>query len=139
MSIAALDLGRRRIGFAIADADGIAAHPIAAIERRSLRRDIEELAARMAAYGVTQVVIGLPLNMDGSAGAAARMAEAFADNLRKVTGLTVDLFDERLTSFEAEERLKAIGGRRLRSKQAIDAVAACVILEGWIEQQRLAR
>src|ERR1700691_194293 len=139
MSIAALDLGRRRIGFAIADDDGLAAHPVGAIERRSIRRDIEDLIVRMAGYEVTQVVVGLPLNMDGSAGPGARMAEAFAERLRQATGLTVDLFDARLTSFEAEGRLHAIGRPRLRNKAAIDAVAACVILEGWIERRRHAR
>ena len=139
MSIAALDLGRRRIGLAIADDDGLAAHPVGAIERRSIRRDIEQLIVRMAGYEVTRMIVGLPLNMDGSAGPGARMAEAFAEHLRQATGLIVDLFDERLTSFEAEERLKEIGGRGLRNKAAIDAVAACVILEGWIEQRRRAR
>ena len=139
MSIAALDVGRRRIGMAIADPDGIAAYPIGAVERRSTQRDIRELIARMATYDVTQIVVGLPLNMDGSAGSSARMAEAFAEHLRNATGLPVELFDERLTSFEAEERLKLAGSRRLRDKGAVDAVAACVILEGWIAERRRAR
>lgn len=136
MAIAALDLGKRRIGIAIADDDGLAVHPVGALERRSLIRDLEMIRKQLAEFEVTHVVVGLPLNMDGSAGPAARAAEAFANRLREMTGLPVDLFDERLTSFEAEERLKQLYGRRAREKGTIDAVAASIILEGWFNQRR---
>src|ERR1700681_2279494 len=102
MAIAALDLGKRRIGIAIADDDGLAVNPIGTIERRSVVRDLESIRARLVEFEVDHAVVGLPPNMDGSAGPAARAATAFADRLREATGLAVDLFDERLTSFEAE-------------------------------------
>jgi len=136
MAIAALDIGKRRIGIAIADDDGLAVHPLGALERRSLVRDLAMIRERLAEFEVTHVVVGLPLNMDGSAGPAARAAEAFANRLREATGLPVDLFDERLTSFEAEERLKQLSGRRARDKGTIDAVAASIILEGWFNHRR---
>jgi len=136
MAIAALDLGKRRIGIAIADDDGLAVHPIGALERRSLIRDLESIRARLAEFEVSQVIVGLPLNMDGSAGPAARIAETFAHRLRESCGLPVDLFDERLTSFEAEERLRELSGTHARDKGRIDAVAASIILEGWLRQRQ---
>jgi putative Holliday junction resolvase len=136
MAIAALDLGKRRIGIAIADDDGLAVSPIGALERRSLIRDLESIRARLAEFEVSQVIVGLPLNMDGSAGPAARIAETFAHQLRESCGLPVDLFDERLTSFEAEERLRELSGTHARDKGRIDAVAASIILEGWLRQRR---
>jgi putative Holliday junction resolvase len=136
MAIAALDLGKRRIGIAIADNDGLAVHPIGALERRSVLRDLELIRARLVEFEVSRVIVGLPLNMDGSAGPPARAATAFANRLREASGLPVDLFDERLTSFEAEERLKQMSGRPARDKGRIDAVAASIILEGWLNHRR---
>jgi putative Holliday junction resolvase len=136
MAIAALDLGKRRIGIAIADDAGIAVSPIGAIERRSVVRDLESIRARLVEFEVDHVIVGLPLNMDGSAGPAARAATAFADRLREASGLAVDLFDERLTSFEAEERLRDLSGRGARAKGTVDAVAASIILEGWLNHRR---
>jgi len=136
MAIAALDLGRRRIGIAIADDAGLGVHPIGALERRSVIRDLESIRLRLVEFEVSQVVVGLPLNMDGSAGPPARAATAFAHQLREASGLPVDLFDERLTSFEAEERLKELAGKRRRDKGMIDAVAASIILESWLNHRR---
>ena len=150
MAIAALDLGRRRIGLAIADDDGLAVHPIGALERRSTVRDLELIRTRLAEYEVSRVVVGLPLNMDGSAGPAALAAQAFAERLSESSGLPVDLFDERLTSFAAETRLREMSSGQSdgtrnktrnksksdRDKGMIDAVAASIILEGWLIQRR---
>lgn len=136
MAIAALDFGRRRIGIAVTDGIGLGVYPAETIERRSLRRDLELICARLAELEVTLVVVGLPLNMDGTMGPQAHAAEAFAGQLREASGLAVELFDERLTSFEAEERMKTIPARRKRrGSRAIDAVAACVILEGWLQSR----
>ena len=139
MAIAGLDLGKRRIGLAIADNEGLAVHPIGALERRSVVRDLELIRSRFVEFEVSRVVIGLPLNMDGTAGPAARAAEAFADRLRDSTGLPVELFDERLTSFEAEERLRELSGKRARDKGTVDAVAASIILESWLSHRRSAQ
>jgi putative pre-16S rRNA nuclease len=136
MAIAALDLGKRRIGIAITDDEGLAVNPIGALERRSVIRDLESIRVRLVEFEVSRVVIGLPLNMDGSSGGPARAARAFATRLGEASGLPVELFDERLTSFEAEERLKELSGRRARDKGTVDAVAAGIILESWLNHRR---
>jgi putative holliday junction resolvase len=131
MTIAAIDYGKRRLGIAASDPAGILVYPVGVIDRRSLQRDLVTLAARLKELEVTRVIVGLPLNMDGSAGAAARAAEAFAQKLRKATGLEVELHDERLTTVEAAERVRVIS-RRSRRNRPLDAFAAVVILESWL-------
>jgi len=139
MSVAALDLGRRRIGVAVTDAAAMGAHPIGVIERRSLRRDLESLAAMLRDREVTMFVVGLPLNMDGSEGPPARAARQFASRLAEAFSVEVEMFDERLTSFEAEERLKGMPIKKGARKPAIDAIAAAVILEGWMQSRAQTR
>jgi putative pre-16S rRNA nuclease len=138
MTIAAIDYGKRRLGVAASDAAGIVVYPAGVIQRRSLTRDLATLSVRLRELEASRVIVGLPLNMDGTAGPAARAASEFAQHLRDATGLEVELYDERLSTFEAKERLKAAskGGRRAAS---VDAVAAVVILESWLEAQRLQR
>ncbi len=130
MSVAALDLGRRRIGVAVTDAAAMGAHPIGVVARRSM-----PIAAMLRAREVTTFVIGLPPNMDGTEGHAARVARLFADRLAAEFKVQVEMFDERLTSFEAEERLKGMPVRKGARKPAIDAIAATVILEGWMQSR----
>jgi putative pre-16S rRNA nuclease len=130
-AIAALDVGHKRIGIAICEAPGGAAYPVGAIERRSTARDVVRLAAELGPRQVSRVIVGLPLNMDGSEGPRARSARAFASRLQAALGVPVELFDERLTSVEAEERMR-LGSGRVSNKARIDAVAASVILEGWL-------
>ena len=135
MSIAALDLGRRRIGVAVTDAAAMGAYPVGVVERRSTKRDLEAIATMLRDREVTTFVIGLPLNMDGSEGPAARSARRFAEQLAAALKVEVEMFDERLTSFEAEERLKGMPVKKGARKPAIDAIAATVILEGWMESR----
>jgi putative pre-16S rRNA nuclease len=133
MATVALDLGRRRIGVAIAaGAANLGAQPLGAIERRSFADVVARLSSMLAGHDVDRIVVGLPLNMDGSEGLAARAARDFAARLAAALGIAVDLFDERLTSFEAEERLKGLPVARGRKKSAVDALAAAVILDGWL-------
>ena len=133
MSIAALDLGRRRIGVAVTDAAAMGAHPVGVVERRSMAQDLASIAAMLRDREVTTIVVGLPLNMDGSEGPAARAARLFADRMAAALKVAVEMFDERLTSFEAEERLKGMPVKKGARKPAIDAIAATVILEGWMQ------
>ena len=132
MAIAALDPGRRRIGIAVTDDSESRVFPLGAIERKGNRFDFAEIARRLHDYGVTRFVIGLPINMDGTEGSAARSARRFGDLLQKTMNVPVDFCDERLTSFEAEYRLKGAVMSRASQKSAIDAVAAAVILETWL-------
>jgi len=138
MIIAAIDYGMRRIGVAAADPSGIVVYPAGVIQRRSLKRDLATLSVRLRELEVSRVIVGLPLNMDGSVGPAARAAAQFAQHLREATGLAVELHDERLSTFEATERLKTIS-KRGRRRTMVDAFAAMVILESWLEAQRHSR
>jgi putative Holliday junction resolvase len=134
MIIAAVDYGRRRIGIAATGVHGVV-FPAAVIEQRSRKLSLEAVGRRLAELGAERVIVGWPLNMDGSAGVQAVAAEKFAAELRLTTGLIVDLFDERLSSYEAQERLRAAPAQIKRGKP-LDAVAACVILESWVQSQK---
>jgi putative Holliday junction resolvase len=93
------------------------------------------LASLIARHGVSSIVVGLPLNMDGSRGEMAREVETFADRIRQETGLPVDSFDERLTSSEAERVLLEAGLPRRRRKNQRDSLAAVLILQGYLDQR----
>jgi len=133
MAIAAIDLGRRRIGVAVTDAAAMGAHPVGIVERRALKHDLDAIAAMLRDRHVSTIVVGLPLNMDGSEGPAANSARKFAERLREVLAVEVEMFDERLTSFEARERLADMPSRKGTRKTGLDALAAVVILEGWMQ------
>jgi putative Holliday junction resolvase len=138
MAIAALDLGARRIGIAVTDADGMSAHPLRTIERHSFAADLEAIRRVLGGRKIDCLVVGLPVNMDGSEGPMARHARNFAARLAQALAVEVKLQDERLSSIEAEKRL---GGavRRGKKKHAIDAVAAAVILENYLESHESRR
>ena len=133
MAIAAIDLGSRRIGVAVTDAASMGAHPLGIVERRGLKYDLDAIAAMLRDRQVSTIVVGLPLNMDGSEGPAASGARKFAARLAEALGVTVEMFDERLTSFEARDRLTDMPARKGKRKRGIDALAAVVILEGWMQ------
>ena len=133
MPVAAIDLGRRRIGVAVTDAAAMGAYPLGIVERRALKHDLDAIAAMLRDRHISMIVVGLPLNMDGSEGPAARGARKFATSVAEALGVSVELFDERLTSFEARERLSDMPVRKGARKTGLDALAAVVILEGWMQ------
>src|SRR6202167_4783760 len=133
MPIAALDLGRRRIGVAVTDAASMGAHPLGMAERRALKHDLDAIAAMLRDRRVSMIVVGLPLNMDGSEGPAARGARKFAERLTLELGGSGAMVGERLTSFEGRERLAEMPVRKGARKTGLDALAAVVILEGWMQ------
>ncbi len=102
------------------------------VERRALKKDLAAIAAMLRDRGVSTIVVGLPLNMDGSEGPAARGARRFAASIADALGVTIEMFDERLTSFEARERLAEMPARKGARKTGLDGLAAVVILEGWM-------
>ena len=103
------------------------------VERRALKHDLDSIAAMLRDRHVSTIVVGLPLNMDGSEGPAARGARKFAESVAEALGISVEMFDERLTSFEARERLSDMPVRKGARKTGLDALAAVVILEGWMQ------
>ncbi len=125
----ALDLGAKTIGLAIASwPDGVAT-PLGTIRRTRFRQDAAELMAIVRREGVALLVVGLPSNMDGSAGPRVQATRAFARNLQSFGPPPILLHDERLTTVEADERLRAAGLTASRRAGIIDAAAAVVILE----------
>lgn len=134
MAILGLDLGQRRIGVAIADVPALGVRPLTTVVRSSWSHDLDQLRGLVADRQVQRIVLGLPLNMNGSEGLAARHTRNFANRLSQALALPVDLYDERLTSFEAESRLRETSMGRSSRKRMVDQVAAALILEGWLAE-----
>jgi putative Holliday junction resolvase len=132
-----VDYGNRRIGLALSDPERRIASPMATLPAE---KSIAANAAAVAQWGAAQeavgFVVGLPLNMDGSSGPQAGVSRQFADLLAKSAGLPVHLWDERLSTFQADELLEATGARRHRRQQGRDAIAAMVILQSYLDAQR---
>lgn len=137
--ILALDLGGKNIGLAVTDPLGLTAQGLPTLKRANKRADLARLREVVEALGVERIVVGHPLHLKGFAGARAQEAERFAAWLRRALRLPVELFDERLTSVEAENLLREAGARRFRTrnerKRAIDQIAATLILQSYLEHQ----
>jgi putative Holliday junction resolvase len=129
-----LDVGRARIGLALADDVLRTARPHSAVARRGDAADLSAIAEVARAFEVTRAVVGLPLNMDGTEGSSARFARGFAEKLGAALGVPVEFQDERLSTFEAEGRLREQGFTARDQRQRIDAEAAAVILQGWLDR-----
>lgn len=135
-SVLGFDYGRRRIGVAVGQHITRSASPVAAVVARSDGPDWSRLDALVAEWRPAELVVGLPYNADGTPHDLTREAEAFARTLAERTGLAVHTVDERLSSVEAERALRErrAEGRRRVAKGDIDAAAACVILESWLNR-----
>jgi len=137
MRTLALDVGGKRIGLAISDPEGRIALPVGALERRDLEADLAALAEMVRQQGAKRVVVGLPLSMDGSVGPQAREVLAFTEALAQRLEVPLEMWDERLTTVEAERRLRELGRRRRRAARARkDALAAAIILEDYLSGQQ---
>ncbi len=130
-----MDLGRVRIGLALADDVLRTARPLATIARRGDAHDLAAIAALARDYEVSRAVLGLPLDMDGSEGKAARWARAFQPKLAAALGVPVEMFDERLSTFEADTRLRDQGFSSKDRRSRVDQEAAAVILQGWLDRE----
>jgi putative Holliday junction resolvase len=136
--ILAIDYGRARHGLAVSDGLGLAGHPLPALQRSNGARDLAVLRKVIDEHDVRRLVIGLPLNMDGSEGPMAAEARAFAAGLERDLGLPVLLEDERLSTDEAESLLRE-GGLRPSDRKALrDSVAAAVILRSVLDREAAA-
>jgi putative Holliday junction resolvase len=128
-----LDVGSRRIGVAVSDPLGITAQGLETLERRNKRHDFEHLKRVIRQYEVKEIVVGLPLRMSGAEGTQSEKMRAFADELHKRFGLPVHLWDERLTSAEANRFLRETELSIEKRGKAVDRMAAVLILQGWME------
>ena len=129
--VVALDVGDVRIGVAVSDPTGMIAQPVEVYRRVGYGPDSRYVAALCERYQTKDVLLGLPLNMDGSAGPQAQKAMAFGEVLEKA-GLTVYYQDERMTTVTAEHVLIDFGVRRGDRRRHVDKLAATVILEQWL-------
>ena len=146
--ILALDYGRTKIGMALADSEACIAEPYDTLDRINRNEDMRRLRELVRDENVKQIVVGLPLRLDGTAGKMADEVTGFAERVRKQIGVAVELVDERLTSWEAERILEEELGRRIKApatqqgrrktsrpgdgKYSVDAVAAMVILREYL-------
>jgi putative holliday junction resolvase len=148
--ILALDYGRSKIGLATADAEARIAEPFDTMERINRNEDMRRLRELVRDENIKQIVVGLPLRLDGTKGDMADEVSGFAERVRKQVGVPVELVDERLTSWEAERILEEELGRRIKpvgghagqrkaihpgdGKYSVDAVAAMVILREYLSR-----
>lgn len=132
--VLAVDLGARRIGLAVSDPLGLTAQGLATLERRNRRDDLAALKRLAGQYQVEMVLVGHPLHLSGRAGKQSELAEAFAEDLRRRLGLRVQMWDERLTTAEAERVLRASGMGLEKRRRAVDRMAAVLLLQSYLDR-----
>lgn len=132
--ILGIDFGEKRVGLAISDPEGRLAVPLTTLERKSDHRAIQQIVDIALQEGVEHLVVGEPLNLDGSRGPASARASSFARKLAEEADLPVDLTDETLTSVEAEERLRQAGIDPRRHPEKVDSTAAQILLQQYLNE-----
>ena len=134
MVILAVDLGKARTGLAVCDKSGILASPAGVITEYNPEKLLEKVAEQARAYKAELLVMGLPRNMDGSEGESAQNARQFGAALSEKTGLPVEFQDERVTTITAHNYLNATNTLGKKRKAVVDAVAAVVILQNYLDR-----
>lgn len=132
-----LDFGSKTVGVAISDPLLMSASGLEIIRRdreSKIRKTLSRIDEIIKEYDVDEIVLGLPMNMDDTEGERCRKTREFGENLERRTGLKVNYFDERLSSFEAHEILDECGIKPINHKEFVDEVAAMVILQGFLEE-----
>lgn len=137
MRIMALDIGEKRIGIAVSDAFGWTAQGLETYRRRGESEDIAYIAGLAGKREANAIVVGLPLNMDGSRGPQAASAEAFAGALRSRTDIPIEYWDERLSTAAARRTLLEADISRKKRKNVIDKIAAVHILQGYLDRKNV--
>jgi putative Holliday junction resolvase len=137
--ILAIDYGSRRIGLAVTDELGLTAQGLPTLYRTNKRNDLDHLRRTIKSCGIGEIVVGLPLRMSGEAGTQSEKVQEFAEELRRRFKLPVHLFDERLTSVEANRVLDESEIGLQRRKQVVDQLAAVLILQAFLESRAARR
>ena len=135
--LAGLDLGTKTIGLAVSDGALSMAHPRTVIRRKKFTADATQLLEVFQRENVAAIILGLPVNMDGSEGPRAQASRAFARNLGTLTPLPIVLWDERLSTVAAERSLIGMDVSRAKRSEVIDAEAAAFILQGALDRLRM--
>lgn len=133
-----LDLGEKTIGVAVSDEGEVVATPLRTLARQGGDRDLEAVAAVMREVGAGSVLVGLPLEMEGGEGDAARGVRRFGERLAAHLGCPIHYWDERFSTVQAERALLEADMRRRRRKQVIDQVAATIILQSFLDRSQRA-
>ena len=136
MRVLALDVGERRIGMAMSDPLGITAQRAGTVERGALEETLRRLQEIVIRDEIGTVVVGLPLSMDGSRGTSAAGMGRFAEDLRRALAIPVTLWDERLTTAEADRLMRSAGVSRKERTRHLDEVAAQLILQSYLDSRR---
>lgn len=139
MRLMGLDVGDRRIGVALSDEDGLVAFPLEVINRTSRAKDIGRISALIDQYGVRQVVVGMPRTLAGRIGPQAQKVQDFSERLRAGLSVPVVSWDERLTTAEVEKLLVSADLSRRRRREVVDKLAAVLILNSYLDFQKLER
>lgn len=134
--VAAIDLGKVRVGLALSDELGLLAHPRQWLDGKSPGRLLRDLCALAESEEIERFLVGLPRNLDGREGANARRARRFAERLGELSGRPVELVDEWLTTVEARQKLRDQGMRDKEARSRIDSAAAAVLLQAWLDGRR---
>ncbi len=134
MRVMGLDMGKKTIGVAISDESGLTAQPVTTIKRSSLRKDLDELVRLIKEYSVTGIVVGLPVNMNGTMGPATESVLKFIDDLKERAGVPVETWDERLSTAAVTKVLLEGDISRARRKEVVDKMAASYILQGYLDR-----
>ncbi len=136
MRVMGIDLGARRTGIAISDADGFLARGVCTLKPKGRTELLAQICHLISEYGVEILVLGNPINMNGTIGDSSRRAAEFAELLREKTGLPVHLFDERCTTMAAHTILNYTDTRAKKRKAVIDTLSAEMILQDWLDAHR---
>jgi putative Holliday junction resolvase len=136
MRVAALDLGKVRVGLAVSDELGVMAHPRAPLAGSNQKKLIGELIALAREEKIRRFLVGLPLNRAGEEGREAKRIRKFAQALADATGLEIELVDERFTTVEATRRLREGGVSARSGRQRVDGASAAVLLQAWLDRAR---
>jgi putative Holliday junction resolvase len=136
MRLMGLDVGDRRIGVALSDPGKVIARSLQVIERRSLQADMEQLRSLVEENEVEKVIVGHPLHLDGQAGEQAERAQDYAAELAASLGVPVVLWDEAFSTERARQAMIEAGRTRKKRRERLDAVAAAVILQDYLDRQR---
>lgn len=137
MRFMGLDVGDKTIGVAISDEQGIIANPFKVIPRTaSVKKDIAEVRKLAEEFGVQRIVVGMPYMMDGSVGIQAEKVQEFVEQLRRRIRVSVETWDERLTTMEVERLLISADQSRARRKKVVDKMAAAIILQSYMDKQK---
>jgi putative pre-16S rRNA nuclease len=133
--VLAVDYGRKKIGLALSDDLGLSARPLAILVRANRQLDLRRLREICREYAVKCVIVGNPLHIAGEAGEMAHEAARFAQRLKKHLGIPVELVDERLTTWEARQTMRASNSSR-KKKRSLDDIAAAILLRDYMQTQR---